>query len=67
MAVIVPSVIFYFLDLFSFDAWVAIAVPSFFGWCVAEFVSNILSRPRLENRSPRSALKEWEPRSGIEN
>jgi hypothetical protein len=60
MAIIVPAVIFYFLDLTTARQFAAIAIPSFFGWCVAEFLANILARPRLEHRSAKDAFREWD-------
>lgn len=60
MGVLIPAVIFYLLELTTIRQFGAIAIPSFFGWCIAEFVANVLARPRLENRSPSAALREWD-------
>lgn len=63
MGIAVPLVILYFLEQVSASGWLAIAATSFIGWCLAELLSNILARPRLENRSPASAIREWDPGS----
>jgi hypothetical protein len=60
MGGIVPPILFFFLSLNSPNAWFIIAVTTFIGWCVAELVENILARPRLENRSPRQAIRDWD-------
>jgi hypothetical protein len=41
---------------------VILAVACFCGWCVADVMANILSRPRLEHRTPGDALQNWERR-----
>lgn len=61
MGGVVPLVVLYLLSAFSPGAWLSVAAPCFFGWCIAELVTNILARPRLENRSPGDALRAWEP------
>lgn len=62
MGGIIPLIVFHFLEQRTAAQFVTIAVPCFFGWCIAEFVANILERPRLADRSPKAALKEWERR-----
>lgn len=60
MAVLVPAVILFFYKKLTFGDYAAVAIPCFFGWCIAEFVANVLSRPKIANRKPRDVLKEWE-------
>lgn len=59
MGVIVPAVILFFFRTYTLAAWTTVAVPCFFGWCVAEFVANVLARPKIENRKAADVLKEW--------
>lgn len=61
MGGVVPLVVLYLLNTLSPSAWLSVAAPCFFGWCIAELIANILARPRLENRSPGDALRAWEP------
>lgn len=60
MGVAVPSILFVLLKLTFFWQWFTIAVTCFLCWGVADFAANVLSRPRLRDRSPGSAIKEWE-------
>lgn len=64
MGFAVPAVIFYFLGLRTAGAFATIAIPSFFGWCVAEFTANVIARPLLRSASPSAALREWDQPSG---
>lgn len=61
MGIVVPIVILFFLETWTAGAWLTVAIPSFFGWCIAEFAANLLARPRLRNRTPGSAIREWKP------
>lgn len=61
MGVVVPFVVLYLLRTLTPGAWLSVAAPCFFGWCIAEILSNILARPRLENRSPVAAIRDWDP------
>jgi hypothetical protein len=67
MAIAAPAVSFYLLELTAPRQFFLIAVPSFFGWCIAEFVANILVRPRLQGRSPGAAFREWDQQSRDSN
>lgn len=60
MAGIAPAVAFYFLRLQTLEQFLTIAIPSFFGWCVAEFIANVLARPRLADRTAKTAFREWD-------
>lgn len=60
MGVTVPSVLFFLLRLTSFSQWFTISATCFFCWGVADLTASILARPRLRDRSPGSAIKEWE-------
>ncbi len=61
MGVIVPSILFFLLPLQSPRQILVVSVTCFLTWGVADLVALILSRPRLENRSPSDALRSWEP------
>lgn len=59
MGLIVPLVVGYLVELKSLGDYFAVSVCTFFGWCIAEFVANILSGKRLENRTPRGVIREF--------
>ena len=61
MGIAVPLVTLFFIEAYSFGSWLAVAIPSFFGWCLAEFTANVLARPRLDDCSPGKAIREWQP------
>lgn len=64
MGLAVPITLFLLLDLQSLSNLFAIAATTFFSWGVADLLSTILEKPRLENRTPGKALREdWERRS----
>jgi len=58
MGIGVPLTIFFLLDLHTPSQFFTVAATTFLAWGVADFLSSILERPRLENRSPGLALKE---------
>ncbi len=60
MGAIVPMTLFYLLPLASLSQLFTLSVVCFFAWCIADFSASVLSRPRLHNRSPQSALRDWE-------
>ena len=64
MAVAIPITLFYLLDLQRIEQLLTVATVTFLGWGVADLLATILSKPRLENRSPGHAFREdWERRS----
>lgn len=64
MAVIIPITLFLLLELNRLTQLLTIAATTFIAWCVADVLATILSRPRLQNRSPGGAFREdWERRS----
>jgi hypothetical protein len=58
MGIGVPLTIFFLLDLHTFGQFFAVAATTFVAWGLGDFLSSILEKPRLENRSPGLALKE---------
>jgi hypothetical protein len=60
MGVAVPAVLFFLLKLTSLWQFFTIAAVCFVAWGVADLTANILDRPRLEDRTPGSALRDWE-------
>jgi hypothetical protein len=60
MGALVPAVLFFLLDLDSFPEYFAIAATCIVAWGVADLTASILTRPRLDDRSPGRALREWE-------
>jgi len=57
MGVFLPLILLFLLDLRTLDEFVILSVSCFMTWGVADLVANILSRSRLEDRSPSGALK----------
>ena len=63
MGVGLPLTLFYLLDLQTLSQLFTIAISTFLAWGVTDFLANILSRPRLQGRSPGGAIREdWERR-----
>ncbi len=64
MGVAIPITLFYLLGLQRIEQLLTIATVTFLGWGVADLIATILSKPRLEDRSPGHAFREdWERRS----
>jgi hypothetical protein len=62
MGVAVPATVMWLLHRAGATEYFIIASCGFVGWGVADLLSSILSRPRLENRTPKHALRDWERR-----
>ncbi|HEX6178688.1 MAG TPA: hypothetical protein VF057_10045, partial [Thermoanaerobaculia bacterium] len=58
MGVLVPLTIFFLLNLHSPSEFFTVAACTFLSWGVADFLANILERPRLRDRSPGRAFGE---------
>ena len=58
MGVGLPLTLFYLLGLQTFSQLFTIAISTFITWGVTDFLANILSRPRLQGRSPGGAIRE---------
>ena len=64
MGIAVPLMIFFLLGLEHPTQLFTIATTTFLSWGVADFLASVLSRPRLQDRSPGRAFREdWERRS----
>ena len=64
MGIAVPIALFLLLGLTRMPQLLTIAAMTFLSWCVADVLATILSKPRLQNRSPGRAFKEdWERRA----
>ncbi len=64
MGIAVPMTLFFLLGLHSVTHFFTLAVTTFCSWGIADLLSTILERPRLQNRSPGQAIREdWERRS----
>lgn len=59
MGIAVPLVVLFFLRNLTLSGYATVAIPAFFGWCIADFVANILSRPKIANRKPSDVIREW--------
>ena len=60
MGLFVPGALFILLPLHSAGQFFAVSATCFLCWGVADFLANILARPRIENYTPGRALREWE-------
>lgn len=60
MAIAVPIALFFLLGLHSVSQLLTIAATTFLAWGIADLLSTILEKPRLRDRSPGKALKDWE-------
>jgi hypothetical protein len=60
MGVAVPAVLFFLLKLTSLSQFFTIGAVCFVAWGVADLTANIFDLPRLEDRTPGSALRDWE-------
>lgn len=58
MGIVVPLTIFFLLGLHTFGEFFSVAATTFLAWGTADFLSTILEKPRLENRSPGLAIRE---------
>jgi hypothetical protein len=58
MGIAVPLTIFFLLGLHTPSQFFTVAATTFLAWGVADLLATILERPRLENRSPKLAIKE---------
>ena len=66
MGIAVPLMIFFLLGLHTLGELFTVAATTFMSWGCADFLSSILERPRLENRSPGMALREDLNRRGTD-
>jgi hypothetical protein len=58
MGIAVPATIFFLLGLHTASQFFSVAATTFLAWGLADLLASLLERPRLENRSPRMAIKE---------
>ena len=58
MGILLPLALFFLLQLSTLSQLLTTAAATFLAWGVADLLSQILDRPRLQNRSPGQAWKE---------
>jgi hypothetical protein len=64
MGIAIPVTLFFLLRLQTVSQLLTIAATTFLAWCICDFLSTLLERPRLHDRSPGHAIREdWERRS----
>ncbi|MEO8378977.1 MAG: hypothetical protein ABI779_04860 [Acidobacteriota bacterium] len=64
MGIAVPITLFLLLGLHTLPQLFTLATVTLLAWGVADLLSLMLEKPRLQGRSPGKALKEdWERRS----
>lgn len=66
MGIAVPAVLFFFLGLGTFGELFTVSATCFLAWGIADLTADLLARPRLENRSPGSAIRDIEMARGDE-
>ena len=64
MGVCVPLIVGYFLQLHTVAQFFTVAATCVIGWAIADITATILARPRLQNRSPGDAIRDWERSEG---
>lgn len=60
MGVAVPATLFFLLSLESLSDYLTIAATCFFAWGIADLAANVIARPRLQERTAKQAIREWE-------
>lgn len=60
MGIAVPAILFFLLGLERWTQLFTVAVTCFLAWGLADLTGDILARPRLENRTPVSAIRDLE-------
>lgn len=60
MGVVVPALLFVLLDLSRPIELFTLSITCFVGWGVADLVATILTRRRIEDRTARDVLEQWE-------
>lgn len=58
MGVIVPVTLFFLLHLQTLSQLFTVAATTYLAWGVADLLSTILEKPRLQDRSPGKAIRE---------
>ncbi|HSN67616.1 MAG TPA: hypothetical protein VLV48_00100 [Thermoanaerobaculia bacterium] len=58
MGIAVPAILFFFLELGTLGELFTVSATCFLAWGIADLAAGILERPRLEGRTPRSAIRE---------
>lgn len=64
MGVAVPLIVGYFLQLHTVGQFFTVAGTCVIGWAITDLTATILARPRLQNRSPGDAIRDWERSEG---
>ena len=63
MGIALPLALVYMLHVQTLSAFFTLSASIFLTWGVADLISSILERPRLQNRTPTGAIREdWERR-----
>jgi hypothetical protein len=64
MAFAVPLTLFLLLGLQTISQFLTVAAVTFIAWGVSDLLASILERPRLNDRSPGKALKNFRDDQG---
>ena len=60
MGIAVPLMLCYLFGLRTINQFLTTSAVCFFAWGIADLMSAILERPRLRDRTPKNALRDWE-------
>lgn len=58
LGIAAPVILFLLLDLHSLSQLLTIAAVTMISWGLADVISTILGKPRLQDRSPGRAIRE---------
>ena len=58
MGVALPLTLFFLLGLHTISQFLTVAGACFLTWGIADILTQILERPRLQNRTPTAAFRE---------
>lgn len=67
MGGLLPAALYFLLPLDTLAEFLTVSATCFFSWGVADLTANILARPRLENRSPGGAIRDYRDQKRSEN
>jgi membrane-associated phospholipid phosphatase len=61
MGIAVPIILFLLLDLHTINELLVVFATTFLAWGVTDLLATILEKPRLRDRSPGRAIKDFNP------
>ena len=61
MGITVPIILFFVLDLHTISELLVVFATTFLAWGVTDLLATILEKPRLRDRSPGRAIRNFNP------